>query len=460
MWARSACTASKARCTPDTAKIVGSVTSTARSTATSAERVSWPSEGGQSMRTSSYWASRAPPDFDVPASSAPVPRGRAASRRDNRPRRWEPGSGWLWRSMSSEPTSTSIESSQELGAIEVSSVAGEGFSSASAMVVSLSAGSRAVVELPCGSRSTTRVRSPWRAAAPARPRVTVVLPTPPFRLSTPVTYTSATYRLAHESPMGEHYGVAVNARPPAPTAVDVVARALRDELAAARARRGDGSSLRVLDVGGGSGTWAVPLAVDGCEVTVVDSSANALAVLRSRARDAGVADQVRAVQGDVDALADIDGHVGADLVLGHGLLEYVDDPASAVRALAAATAPGGAVSVLVAGRWAAVLGRVVAGRVAEARRLLADPAGRWGRGDPMLRRMDTDEIRELIERDGDLVVEQVRGHRVLADLVPENSDGGFTASDLAALEELAADTPPLRDLASRIHVMARRPAQR
>jgi SAM-dependent methyltransferase len=255
--------------------------------------------------------------------------------------------------------------------------------------------------------------------------------------------------------MGEHYGVAVNARPPAPTTVDVVARALRDELVAARTRRG-GAAPRVLDVGGGSGTWAVPLAAEGCEVTVVDSSANALAVLRSRARDAGVADQVRAVQGDVDALADIDGDVGADLVLGHGLLEYVDDPSAAVRALAAATAPGGAVSVLVAGRWAAVLGRVVAGRVAEARRLLADPDGRWGRGDPMLRRMDTGEVRALLEQDGALVVEQVRGHRVLADLVPEAPDGGTGASDLAALEELAADTPPLRDLASRIHVMARR----
>lgn len=256
--------------------------------------------------------------------------------------------------------------------------------------------------------------------------------------------------------MGEHYGVAVNARPPTPTTVDVVARALRDELVAARARR-DGAAPRVLDVGGGSGTWAVPLAAEGCEVTVVDSSANALAVLRSRARDAGVADQVRAVQGDVDALADIDGDAGADLVLGHGLLEYVDDPAAAARALAGAAAPGGAVSVLVAGRWAAVLGRVVAGRVAEARRLLADPAGRWGRGDPLLRRMDTDEVRALLERDGGLVVEQVRGHRVLADLVPEAPDGGGGAADLAALEELAADTPPLRDLASRIHVLARRP---
>lgn len=37
---RSFCTASKARCTPETAKMVGSVTSIARSAATSAERVS------------------------------------------------------------------------------------------------------------------------------------------------------------------------------------------------------------------------------------------------------------------------------------------------------------------------------------------------------------------------------------------------------------------------------------
>lgn len=248
--------------------------------------------------------------------------------------------------------------------------------------------------------------------------------------------------------------MAVTARPTALPDADVVAAALREELAAVVARH---AVPRVLDVGGGSGTWAVPLAVQGCEVTVVDSSANALAVLRSRARDAGVAGRIRAVQADVDALADVTGGVGADLVLGHGLLEYVDDPAVAVHALAAATAPGGLVSVLVAGRHAAVLARVVAGRVSEARRLLADPAGRAGPGDQLLRRMETEEVRALVEAEGSLVVERVQGHRVLADLVPDHAaDGGVALADLTALEELAATTPPLRDLASRIHVLARR----
>ena len=254
------------------------------------------------------------------------------------------------------------------------------------------------------------------------------------------------------------YGVAVS-RAPSSVPVDVVARTLRVEITAARARRG-GAPPRVLDVGGGSGTWAVPLAAEGCEVTVVDSSANALAVLRNRARDAGAAEGVRAVQGDVDALADAVPDAEADLVLGHGLLEYVDDPSEACRALAASAAPGAAVSLLVTGRFAAVLSRVVAGRLVEAHRVLVDPSGRWGPDDPLRRRMDVEEIRTLVEADGQLTVERVQGHRVLADLVPDGvlEPGGAPPESLAELEDIAAGTPPLRDMASRLHVLARRPA--
>ena len=56
-----------------------------------------------------------------------------------------------------------------------------------------------------------------------------------------------------------------------------------------------GTALRVLDVGGGSGMFAVPLARLGHRVTVVDPSADALATLHRRAQTAGVANDLRKI---------------------------------------------------------------------------------------------------------------------------------------------------------------------
>jgi S-adenosylmethionine-dependent methyltransferase len=239
---------------------------------------------------------------------------------------------------------------------------------------------------------------------------------------------------------------------------DAVHRALDAELAAAAQRRGE-QPPRVLDVGGGSGVWAVPLAVAGCAVTVVEPSPNALATLHRRAADAGVADLITAVQGDTDALAGLVPAGEADVVLGHGLLEVVDDAATALAALAAAAAPGGAVSVLVANRFAAVLHRAIAGRLVDARRLLDDAAGQLtGTKDPLQRRFDVEGLEALVTSAG-LKVELLQGHGVVSDLVPgsvlEASPGAADA--LAELELAAATRSPLRDVAARLHVMARRP---
>ena len=48
---------------------------------------------------------------------------------------------------------------------------------------------------------------------------------------------------------------------------------------------------------------------------------------------------------------------------------------------------------------------------------------------------------------------------MLADLVPDGvlEPGGAPPEALAELEDIAAGTPPLRDMASRLHVLARRP---
>ena len=240
---------------------------------------------------------------------------------------------------------------------------------------------------------------------------------------------------------------------------DAVHRVLDAELIAARERRG-GQPPRVLDVGGGTGVWAVPLAVAGCAVTVIEPSPNALATLHRRAREAGVLDRITAVQGDTDALGDLAPEGEADLVLGHGLLEVVDDADVAASALAAAAAPGGAVSVLVANRFAAVLHRAIAGRLVDARRLLDDAAGQLaGTKDPLLRRFDIDGLEALVIATG-LKVELLQGYGVVSDLVPgsvlESNPGAAEA--LAELELAAATRSPLRDVAARLHVLARRPA--
>lgn len=234
---------------------------------------------------------------------------------------------------------------------------------------------------------------------------------------------------------------------------DAVRHALDAELAAARARRG-GEPPRVLDVGGGSGVLAVPFAAAGCAVTVVEPNPNALATLSRRAEDAGV--RVTAVQADSDALGQVVPAGSADLVLAHGLLEVVDDPKLTVAAMVEALAPGGAVSVLVANRMAALLHGAVAGRLTEAARLAEDPEGRLP-GEALLRRYDTAGLLELLT-DAGLTVDLVQGQSVLTDLVPGSVQSAAGAAEaLAELELRVAGLAPLRDIATRLHAVARRP---
>lgn len=211
------------------------------------------------------------------------------------------------------------------------------------------------------------------------------------------------------------------------------------------AELGDPKGRTVLDCGGGTGSLAVPMAELGAQVTVVDISVDALATLARRAAETGVGERVQPVQGDIESLGDVVALASYDLVLAHGLLEAVDEPATAMAALAAAVRPGGLVSVVVANPVAAVLSRVLAGDLATARTLLAAHA-------------DSPSIGEQLEQlclDAGLVVEQVHGLGVFTEFAgTEDGDGA-----LADLEELAATRAPYRDIAARRHVLARRPSQ-
>ena len=249
------------------------------------------------------------------------------------------------------------------------------------------------------------------------------------------------------------------AHSPRTAAVWEVVHRLAADLAAESTSASGG--LQVLDVGGGTGGMAVPLAELGHHVTVVDPSPDALAALGRRAAESGVQQLVEAVQADTATLADVVPPASIDLVCCHEVLEYVDDPAAAVRAVADVLRPGGKVSLLVAQRSAAVLARAVAGRFAEAARALDDPDGRWGADDPLPRRYDEASLVALVRAAG-LDVELVHGVRVFSDLVPAALlDGEDARAALLDLERRAGDhptQPALAALATQLHVVAHRPA--
>ena len=147
---------------------------------------------------------------------------------------------------------------------------------------------------------------------------------------------------------------------------------------------GTGPVLDVVDLGGGTGGLAVAVAGLGHRVTVVDPSPNALAALERRAAEAGLTSLVRGVLGDAVTLPDLVGRAAADVVVCHGVLEVVDEPAQALQAVAAVLRAGGHLSVLATQQSGAVFARVLGGHIDEAAAMLraADDRcrGRFTRG--------------------------------------------------------------------------------
>jgi S-adenosylmethionine-dependent methyltransferase len=243
--------------------------------------------------------------------------------------------------------------------------------------------------------------------------------------------------------------------PAAPTAEQLPARTAA-VWAALDPLVGAGTPLRVLDVGGGSGMFAVPLARLGHDVTVVDPSADALATLRRRAETAGVGALVRGIQGDGDQLHESvpTGGDGFDLALCHYVLEVVDDPATTLREVSGAVRAGGQVSVATANRAGAVLARAVAGHPVEALALLEDRDTAPGRSRPARRRFTPGDMLTLVENAG-LQPGPWRGVSVVADLLEASSDAEPQA--VRSLELALAEVSPYRDVAAGLHVLATRP---
>ncbi|HWJ53142.1 MAG TPA: methyltransferase domain-containing protein [Propionibacteriaceae bacterium] len=207
---------------------------------------------------------------------------------------------------------------------------------------------------------------------------------------------------------------------------------------------GEWRPLDIVDVGGGTGGVAIPLAVRGHRVTVVDPSPDALASLERRAAEAGVTGRIGALQGDAADLADLVPAQESDVVVCHRVLEVLEAPGEALRKMAGTLRRGGVLSLLVAQRHSLVLTQALAGHLALARRSYADPS-----------RFDYDRVIELVEEAGFKVL-TTHGIGAISDQVPERmieAEAGAYA-ELVALESEISTDPAFRALAPHVHVFA------
>lgn len=214
---------------------------------------------------------------------------------------------------------------------------------------------------------------------------------------------------------------------------------------------------QVIDIGGGTGGFAVRVAALGNRITVIDPSPDALAALARRADEESVADRVIGLLGDLGTLRELAPEEGADLVLCHGVLGLVEDPAAALQAITSVLRPGGALSLVVSQRHAAVLARAMAGHFTQAMGLLEGGLRRPGESRSTEHRYTIDEVTVLLQEAG-FEIRSSHGIRVFTDLVPSSLldfEPG-AASALLELERAVSERPEYLTLASQLHLVATR----
>lgn len=227
---------------------------------------------------------------------------------------------------------------------------------------------------------------------------------------------------------------------------------------AANLRRliGEGAGWRVLDIGGGDGRDALPMAQAGHDVTVLDSSPIMLAEARRRAEEVGVGAAIHTQFVDV-----ADGELSTapasfDLVICHNLLQYLPNPAHLLRAAADALCMGGWFSLLIPNPASEALRLALRQHdlsTARASLNAATHRNQFYGVDVRLYRLA--ELQEMLSAAGLKPVDYL-GVRCVNDYI-DDDDYKFSASgfeQLVALEEAMSVRSPYRDIARFWQILA------
>ncbi len=213
--------------------------------------------------------------------------------------------------------------------------------------------------------------------------------------------------------------------------------------------------VTVLDVGGGAAHQSLPLARLGHAVTLLDPSEAMLAKAQQRlaAEPDDVRRRVRLVLADAEGAEQAVGGQTYDVVLCHGVLMYVPDPAPVLAALCLRVAPGGLLSVMALNAETLAVRPALDGRWADALAAF-DAAGETGvLGTPT--RADTVAGLSALMRQGSLDPGPWYGVWLFTDwreLPPDTTD----VAAVAAVELEASLRDPYRRLSRVFHLVGSR----
>jgi len=205
---------------------------------------------------------------------------------------------------------------------------------------------------------------------------------------------------------------------------------------------------RILDAGGGTGAFAIPLAQIGYDLTVADQSADWLEHARQKADAAGVT--VELINTGLESLTDAD--LGPfDAILCHAVLMYVEDPVSVLRTLRSLALPGAILSLVEKNRDGIALRPGLQGNYAEARRLLTErrSVGRLGVENSAY---SVGEWLTMLD-DAGWTAEDWVGIRLFSDHAPDSLDADAYAA-LLNLERAAGAMDPYRQVSRLVHALA------
>lgn len=235
---------------------------------------------------------------------------------------------------------------------------------------------------------------------------------------------------------------------------------LRYRVAAANLERHVGQRpLHILDLGGGNGRDAVPLAKQGHTVTVLDFSAEMLVNGRLLAESEGVS--VTFQEGDVRYLTDDFGEASFEVVLCHNVLQYVGEGITAVlQAIHHVLKPGGLLSLIITNPHAELYAQALRDyNLQAALSSLDNPTHYVATFDTTIARYTDDALKEMLQTAEFTLLHQY-GIRALCDFIADNDikyDPDFYAN-LETLELALSDREPYKFLARFYHFIAQKTA--